>query len=148
MEGLRSIVLLAAALLLLPDDARAERTVVLVTGKECPVTELSSLDVRKAYLGVAVRVDGYRLTPIQFVGDDLLSQVFYQSIVSMSRKSYERRALSLAIKYGTPRPLKAESSADVAEAIEEYQCGIVYLWKEDADQLATVRTVRTLWQGE
>jgi len=148
MKDLRSIVVLAAALLLPLDDACAERTVVLVTGKTCPISELSSLDVRKAYLGVAVRVDGHRLTPIQFIGDDLLSQIFFQSIVSMSRKSYERRALSLAIKYGTPRPLQAESSADVAEAIEEYQCGIVYLWKEDADRLAMVRTVRTLWQGE
>jgi len=149
MNHLRFILLFAAAALLLPiDDARAERTVVLVTGKTCPVSELSSLDVRKAYLGVAVRVDGHRLTPIQFVGDELLDQVFYQSIVSMSHKSYERRALSLAIKYGTPRPLKAESSADVAEAIEEYKCGIVYLWKEDADRLTMVRTVRTLWQGE
>jgi len=148
MKELRSIVLLAAALLLPLDDARAERTVVLVTGTACPVTEVSSLDVRKAYLGVVVRVDGHRLTPIQFVGDELLNRVFYQSIVSMSRKSYERRALTLAIKYGTPRPLKIESSADVAEAIEEYQCGIVYLWKEDADRLPMVRTVRTLWQGE
>ena len=136
MRDLRYIVLLAAALLLPLDDARAERTVVLVTGNDCPVAELSSLDVRKAYLGVMVRIDGHRLTPIQIVGDELLSSVFYQSIVSMSRKSYERRALSLAIKYGTPRPLKVESSAEAAEAIEEYRCGIVYLWKEDADRLA------------
>jgi len=148
MRALLYIVLLAAASLLPLDDAQAERTVVLVTGKDCPVTELSSLDVRKAYLGVAVSVDGYRVTPIQIVGDDLLSSIFYQSIVNMSRKSYERRALSLAIKYGTPRPLKVESSADVVEVIEDFQCGIAYLWKEEADRLAMLQTVRTLWQGE
>jgi len=148
MKDLRYIVLFAVAFLLPLDDARAERSVVLATGKDCPVKELSSLDIRKAYLGIAVNVDGHRLTPIQFVGDDLLSRIFYQSIVNMSRKSYERRALSLALKYGTPRPLQVESAADAAEIIEDHACGIVYLWKEDADRLATLRTVRTLWQGE
>jgi len=148
MRFLRNTGLLAMALLLPLDDARAERTVVLVTGNDCPVKELSGLDVRKAYLGVAVSVDGHRLIPIQFVGDDLLSRIFYQSIVSMSRKSYERRALSLAMKYGTPRPLKVESAAAAAEAIDDFPCGIAYLWKQDAETLATLRTVRTLWQGE
>jgi len=148
MVGLRHIALLAALFLLPPDAARAERTVVLVTGASCPLEEITSLDVRKAYLGISVSVDGHRLTPIQVVGDELLSSIFYQSIVSMSRKSYERRALSLTLKYGTPRAKKVESVADAADVVIEHDCGIAYLWKADADRLPMLKTVRTLWQGE
>ena len=148
MRALRHIVVLVGVVLLPLDAAIAERVVVLVTGASCPAEEITSLDVRKAYLGIWVSVDGHRLTPIQLVGDELLSSIFYQSIVSMSRKSYERRALSLTLKYGTPRAEKVESVADAAEVIARHDCGIAYLWKDDADRLPTLKTLRTLWQGD
>lgn len=148
MPGLRHIVLLTAAIVLLPCDARAERTVVLVTGNSCPVREVSSLDVRKAYLGVTVSVDGRRLRPIRLVGDEMLNSIFYQSVVNMSRRSYERRALSLALKYGTPRLETVESADDAAQAVRDRECGVVYMWKDDVDRLSGIKTVRLLWQGE
>lgn len=148
MRGMRHIVLLALAVLLPLDDALAERAVVLVTGASCPVEELTSLDVRKAYLGISVSIDGHRMIPMQLVGDELLSSIFYQSIVNMSRKSYERRALSLTLKYGTPRAEKFDSVAEVAGAVRARHCGIVYLWQEDADRLDGIKTVRLLWRGE
>lgn len=148
MNGLRHIVLLATVLLLPFDVARAERTVVLVTSDTCPVAEVSSLDVRKAYLGISVRIDGHWLAPIRLAGDELLDSIFYQSIVNMSRKSYERRAISLTLKYGTPRAEKVESVAAATEAVGRHKCGIVFLWKEDADRLDGLKTVRLLWRGE
>lgn len=148
MKGLRRTVLLIAALLLWLDDTLAERAVVLVTGASCPVEELTSLDVRKAYLGISVSIDGHRLIPMQLVGDELLSSIFYQSVVNMSRKSYERRALSLTLKYGTPRTEKFDSVPEAAEAVTKRHCGIVYLWQKDADRLDGIKTVRLLWRGE
>jgi hypothetical protein len=148
MNGLRYIVLLVTVLQFPFDVARAERAVVLVTSESCPVAEVSSLDVRKAYLGISVRIDGHWLAPIRLVGDELLESIFYQSIVNMSRKSYERRAISLTLKYGTPRAEKVDSVASAAEAVGRHQCGIVYLWKEDADRLDSIKTVRLLWRGE
>lgn len=148
MPGLRHILLLTAAFVLLPCNARAERQVVLVTGDSCPVREVSSLDVRKAYLGVTVSVDGSRLRPIRLIGDEMLSSIFYQSVVHMSRKSYERRALSLALKYGTPRLEMVDSVDDAAQAVRGRECGVVYMWKDDVDRLSGIKTVRLLWQGE
>ena len=144
----RCIVVLIVAFLLPLDAVRAERMVVLVTGASCPVVELTSLDVRKAYLGISVSIDGHRLIPMQLVGDELLSSIFYQSVVNMSRKSYERRAISLTLKYGTPRPERFDSVAEAADAVRQRQCGIVYLWREDADRLDGIKTVRLLWRGE
>lgn len=148
MKFSAAILVSLAATLLLPDAVRAERTAVLVTGESCPVTEVSGLDVRKAYLGVAVSIGGRRLRPIRFEGDSLLSQIFYQSVVNMSRKSYERRALSLTLKYGTPRTPRFDDIDEAVEAVRERNCGLVYLWKEDADRLDGLKTVRLLWRGE
>lgn len=148
MRCLRHMVLLVAAFLFPLDEVRADLRVVLVTGNDCPVKEVTSLDVRKAYLGIRVSIDGHGLIPIRLVGDELLTSVFYQSIVSMSRKSYERRELSLTLKYGTPRAETVESVADAVRLVRKYKCGIAYLWKQDADRFDVIRPVKTLWQSE
>ena len=121
-------------------------TVVLVTGAACPLTDINALDLRKAYLGVAVKVDGERLKPILMRGDEMLEQIFYQSVVAMSKKSYERRRLSLALKYGTPRLAELDDLAAVPEALRSEACAITYLWGSDAEALQGIKTIKLLWQ--
>ena len=148
MRHIRSTILLLAIAWLLPQQADAERTVVLITSESCPVQEISTLDIRKAYLSVAVTVDGHTIRPFRLGGDELLSQIFYQSIVAMSQKSYERRALSMALKWGTPRPAVFDDIESAAEAVRRLQCSVLYVWAEDADSLDGVRIIKLLWQGD
>ena len=148
MRFCRTTLLLLTVTSLLPEIAVAERSVVLVTGESCPMSEISMLDVRKAYLGVAVSVDGGIIRPFRLGGDEMLNQVFYQSIVAMSEKSYDRRVLSLALKYGTPRPPVFDDIESAVAALRRAKCSIIYLWKKDADDLAGVKTIKLLWQGE
>ena len=138
--------LLVGAAWLLSGAAASADTVVLVTGENCPVDDISTLDVRKAYLGVRVMADGRRLRPILMRGDEKLEQVFYQSVVAMSKKSYERRRLSLALKYGTPRLDELDELSAVAEALRSEECTIIYMWGHDAANLPGVKTIRLLWQ--
>jgi hypothetical protein len=133
---------------LLPQLADAERTVVLITSENCPVQEISALDIRKAYLSVAVNIDGHMIRPFRMRGDDMLSQIFYQSIVAMSQKSYERRALSMALKFGTPRPVVFDDIETADDAVLQLECSVLYLWKEDADSLDGIRIIKLLWQGD
>jgi len=133
---------------LLPQLANAERTVVLITGENCPVREISTLEIRKAYLSVSVSIDGHTIRPFRLGGDEMLSQIFYQSIVAMSQKSYERRALSMALKFGTPRPAVFDDVESGVDAVRRLRCSVLYLWKEDADSLEGVRIIKLLWQGE
>ena len=119
---------------------------VLVTGEVCPLTTISTLDLRKAYLGVLVTIDGRRLRPILMRGDEKLEKIFYQSVVAMSKKSYERRRLSLALKYGTPRLAEYSDVAAVSEALKGDECAITYLWGRDAETLQDVKTIKLLWQ--
>jgi len=131
-----------------PATARAEREVVLVTGKECPIHEISPLDIRKAYLGVALTLEGYTVRALRLNEDERLSQVFFQSIVAMSEKTYERRLLLLLLKYGTPRPLEFASADDLAGALERYECSIGYMWRSDATRFENLTIRNLLWQGD
>jgi len=133
---------------LLPQPAEAERAVVLITSDSCPVTDISALDIRKAYVSVAVSVDGRTIRPFRMDGDELLNRIFYQSIVAMSQKSYERRALSMALKYGTPRPPVFDDIDSAVDAVRRLECSVLYLWKEDAESLDGVRIIKLLWQGD
>jgi len=126
--------------------ARSGESVVLVTADSCPLQSISTLDIRKAYLGVVVRVDGHQVRPILMRGDDRLEQVFYQSVVAMSKKSYERRRLSLALKYGTPRLAEFEEVSAVSQALQSDECAITYLWSRDAETIPGIKTIKLLWQ--
>ena len=126
--------------------ARSGESVVLVTAETCPLQGISTLDIRKAYLGVVVRVDGHQVRPILMRGDDRLEQVFYQSVVAMSKKSYERRRISLALKYGTPRLAEFEEVSAVSQALQSDECAITYLWSRDAETIPGIKTIKLLWQ--
>ena len=138
--------LLVGAAWLLAGAAAFADSVVLVTGEQCPVDDISTLDVRKAYLGVTVNADGHRLRPILMRGDAKLEDIFYQSVVAMSKKSYERRRLSLALKYGTPRLEEFDELAAVSQAMQSEECVITYMWGHDAEELPGIKTIRLLWQ--
>lgn len=146
MTRRRSYWLFVGAAWLLAGNTASADSVVLVTGDQCPVERISALDVRKAYLGVTVKADGRRLTPILMRGDEKLEGIFYQSVVAMSKKSYERRHLSLALKYGTPRLDEIDELSDVSEALRSEECAITYMWDRDAENIPGVKTIRLLWQ--
>ena len=136
-----------AVLLLWSGAVSAERTVVLITRQECPVAELSNLEIRKAYLGVTVRADEQTIHPLRLVADAALNRVFFQNIVAMSEKSYARRALSLALKFGTPRPAEFPDLGRALEALQKRSCGILFLWEQDVPDDGETKEIGRLWQG-
>ena len=121
-------------------------SVVLVTAETCPLESISTLDLRKAYLGVTVTIDGRQLRPVLMRGDEKLEQIFYQSVVAMSKKSYERRRLSLALKYGTPRLAEFDDVEAVSEVLRSGGCTITFIWGRDAESLEGIKIIKLLWQ--
>lgn len=136
------------ALLLLPIMATADRTVVLVTGESCPVEKLDPLDVRKVYLGITVSLNGNHIRPLRFTGDEQLNRIFFQSIVAMSRKSYEKRALSLALRFGTPRPPEISDLDMALGIVRRIDCSIVYAWSDELVGRDGIKILQPLWRGE
>ena len=128
--------------------AQDGRAVVLVTGAECPVQELSALDVRKIYMSIAVSYQGIPIRGFRLNNDEFLDRIFYQYVVAMTRKSYERRLLSMILKHGTPEPRQFDSAEQVARAIAESTCGIGDMWRSEAERFDRLRTVKLIWRGE
>lgn len=146
---MRLLAIVPVALLLLwPGTVAAERTVVLMTNQSCPISDLSRLQIRKAYLGVSVKVDDSVVRPLRLTTDPELSKIFFQAVVAMSEKSYQRRTLSLALKFGTPRPDEFSNLEDALDALEQSVCGIIFLWAEYAAMNPNGKTIRVLWRGE
>lgn len=138
--------LLVPVLMLFLTVSRADDAVVLVTGSEGPLSDISSLDTRKAYLGIAVPVGDNTLRPFRRGKDERLNLIFLQSVIAMSRRSYERRLLSMMLKFGTPRPVEVDSHEELVERLSKNRYGIAYMWKADADADARVKIIRVLWQ--
>lgn len=128
-------------------SVRAERSVVLVTKEECAMEEMSMLDIRKAYFGIAVSYEGRPVRAFRLNDDDDLNQIFFQTVVAMSEKSYERRLLSMLLKYGTPRPQEFRDIGALVAALHRSDCGIAYLWLDDVMSQADLRIIRLLWRS-
>ena len=144
-QAILSLVVLTC---LLADSARAEKSVVLVTHDGCAMETISMLDIRKAYFGIAVSYQGHLVRAFRLNSDVELSRVFFQTVVAMSEKSYERRLLSMLLKYGTPRPPEFEDVAALAEALRRSDCGIAYLWLDDVTSEMNLKSIRLLWQSD
>ena len=138
--------LMITALALTAATSRAEIAVVLVTDKDSPIESISSLDIRKVYLGISVTVGGYAVRALRRRGDEHLNEIFLQSVIAMSQRSYERRLLSLVLKFGTPRPVEVDSHDELLESLANHSSSVAYMWKSEAESDSRVRIIRVLWQ--
>lgn len=144
----QALLSLVALTCLFAGSARAERSVVLVTHDGCAMETISMLDIRKAYFGIVVSHRGHVVRAFRLNSDAELSRVFFQTVVAMSEKSYERRLLSMLLKYGTPRPPEFEDVGALAAALRRSDCGIAYMWLADVAAERGLRSIRLLWQSD
>ena len=142
--GLQLSLLLAMALSM--TAAWANDAVVLVTSSDSPIADISSLDIRKTYLGISVTIAGNTVRPVRQRDDSRLNLIFLQSVIAMSQRSYERRLLSMMLRFGTPRPTEVDDRESLIEVLERNPHAIGYMWASDADSDRRVRKVKVLWQ--
>lgn len=146
VRGCTEKLLLLVVLVLLAELAAAEDSVVLVVGSDSPIEEISLLDIRKIYLGISVRLGGGTVRALRRDDDDQLNRIFMQSVIAMSERSYERRLLSLMLRFGTPRPEEIDSLDEVHRRLSQRPYSIAYMWKREAESDARVKVIRVLWQ--
>ena len=122
------------------------RSVVLVVGDSSPIVKLSSLAIRKAYLGFVVSVDDRRLFALRHDADQRLNQIFLQTVASMSERSYERRLLSVVLQSGNPRPVVHRDRQSMIRALQAQPYAIGILWMDDVEETSGLRVIKILWQ--
>jgi len=125
---------------------RGAEQVVLVAGENSPVENLSTLELRKAYFGIVVRYDNKIIRPFRNSSNSQLNQIFLQSVVAMSERSYERRLFSLTLRSGRPRPEEFTDQDVLVRALREYPHSISYMWRGDAERSIGIKIIKVLWQ--
>jgi hypothetical protein len=137
---------LVMAMMLSVTASWASDALVLVTSSDSPIADISSLDIRKTYLGISVTIAGSTVRPVRQQNDSRLNLIFLQSVIAMSQRSYERRLLSMMLKYGTPRPTEVDDREALIEMLERNPHAIGYMWESDARSDSRVRKVKVLWK--
>ena len=141
-----SQLLILITLTFVAQKSLADVAVVLVTYKDSPIQSISSLDIRKVYLGISVTIDCSTIRALRRRDDERLNQIFLQTVLAMSERSYERRLVSLMLKFGTPRPAEVDGSDELLEALVTIPSSITYMWKSDAEADSRARIIGVLWQ--
>jgi hypothetical protein len=146
----RALLRLAARLLLgllMAGGARAvpDERLVLVVGRGSRLERLGSLDLHKLYLGLSVVVEGVRLRAVRNLSDELMRQVFFQSIVSMSESVYDRRMLALTLQQGVSPPPALPTTRQVFDLLAQDPEVVSYAWAAEVEADPRVRVLRVLW---
>ena len=123
----------------------ASESVVLVVRADSPVRDLSSVEVRKLFLGVPVLVDGKLLHPLRNRSDVRLDDIFLQQIVAMSQEAYDRQILVGLNRQGWVRPAEAGSVVRVVEDLYADPQAVSYMWRRDVEHNPRLKVLRTLW---
>jgi len=142
----KKLLLLVVVLWLSPQAAVAD-ALVLVAGKDNPVTQLRSLDIRNLYLGfVVIDNDGRQLYALTNASDDHLMDVFLQNVMAMTQRSYNRRLLTLTVQSGRSRPPVYTRLDDLVQALSTDSATIACMWMSDAQGAENLRIVKILWR--
>ncbi len=142
----RQVARLVLVLLLACDvHATGDERLVLVVGRSSPIEQISSAQLHRLFLGLAVEVDGVRMRALRNLSDELMRQVFYQSIVAMSESVYDRRMLALTLQQGLSPPPVLESTAQVFDALARDPSAVSFAWASQALGDSRVRVLRVLW---
>ncbi len=128
--------------------ARAdEREVVLVTDASAPLPALSSLELRKLFLGMPLEKQGRQLIAVNNETDPLLHEVFLQKVMFMSARDYERQLLSTVFRTGAARPAAVSDRRQLQNLLRTQPNTVTYMWASGAPALSGVSVVQVLWRG-
>lgn len=125
--------------------AQGHDTVVLVVGAKSDVTALSSVEVRKLFMGLTVMSGGRALHALRNDSDPRLDQIFLQNIVSMSDATYERQVLGLALRQGREPPPTVHSEKALLRVLAYDPAAVSFAWGADVAGNADVKVIRVLW---
>jgi len=126
---------------------RAQETLVLIAHKDSTLESLGSLDIRKLYLGFAIRDEQNQ--PIRAIlngSDARLWNTFLQGVMGMSDKSYERRLLTLTLQSGRVRPHVENDPEQLLQTIETLPNSVAFVWQRDLEGHENLKVLRVLWQ--
>jgi hypothetical protein len=139
--------LLGVVLFLLGTTAAvAVDRVVLIANVDNPVSVLNTLEVQKLFLGLTLPAGRSTQHPLRNESDEILRQIFYQNIISMSESTYERRLLALTLQQGRTAPPIYKSARELLSAVAADPAAISFAWAADVANDPRIKVLRVLGQ--
>lgn len=128
-------------------NSPARRTLALVTADpECRFG-LTSIELRKLFLGLRTSKQQHVIKPLINRQDREIYDLFLQSVMSMSPRTYERRLIIGTFQKGRPRPEQFQNSSYLRQALHQIPCSVTFMWATQVKQLKGLYTIQTLWSG-
>lgn len=147
MKTWRRVLITALFSTLTLTTADADHRVVLVTRADSPLDSIDTLDIRKIYLGFAVRTDsGVPVRGATNASDDKLFDIFLQDVMAMSASAYDRRLLTLTLQSGRRRPEVFTNVSELTKALNVDATLVTYMWEEDFRAADNLKVLRVLWK--
>ena len=122
-----------------------QRSLLLVCSDNGKLESLSHADVRKLFLGVRIFNDQVRLKPMLNSTDSLIMEVFLQQVVFMSKRQYERQALSRVFRLGDQRPPVYDNIDVLVEDLLNTPGSVSYMWSEQFENQTGLKSLGVLW---
>jgi hypothetical protein len=135
----------AVILLCLGPHAFAADRLVLIVSASSPVAALNSLEIQKLFLGLTVKAAGEVLHPLRNESEELTRQIFFQTIISMSETTYERRVLALTLQQGRTAPPRFHNTKMLLDAVADDPAAVSYAWAADVAKNPRIKTLRVIW---
>ena len=128
-------------------SATTQRSLLLVCDANSTLSYLSPTEIRKLFLNVPVVKDGVQLKPLRNISDPLISDVFLQSVIFMSKRSYERKLLSRIFRYGGKNIPAYSNIPELKAELHLYPEAVTYMWSDQVEHDKSVKSLGVLWEN-
>ena len=119
-------ILFAACVLATSMVHAAEQRLVIIVGADSGIMTISAKEVRLAYLGASIVLNGVEIKPLRNQTDKWAGEVFLQKVLFMSGEAYERQLLARAFR-GGGRPPVYENLSDLLSVLQNDNAAITFM---------------------
>jgi hypothetical protein len=142
VKSVIAILFAACVLFATPVQAEEQRIAIVVSARS-GIKAISAKEVRRAYLGASIVLDGLEIKPIINQSDKLAGEVFLQKVLFMSAEAYERQLLARTFRGGS-LPKTYENLTDLLSALRKDNSAISYMLYETAIRTPEIRIIGNL----
>jgi hypothetical protein len=127
--------------------ASMHQSLVLVARSDANFDRLSSVEIRKLFLGIPVLRNGIALQPIINRSDPLLHETFLQNVIFMSAQNYDRQLFSQVFRMGGAPPTTVQTLEALRSALEDSNSRVAVMWSDSISPDARIKTLSVLWSA-
>ena len=125
----------------------SQHTLILVSSHNSSIASLSPIEIRKLFLGVPIMHKGQLLKPLRNATDALMTEVFLQKIIFMSKRSYDRELLSRVYRLGGKRPEIYSENTELIKELRDIPGALTYMWSNDIIDNPGLKSLGVIWTG-